>query len=175
MPREGAYSPACGRGRAGHTPGSAGGGRAHTAPVPGLRSGAWDGIPDRGRERSRSPRPEPPATSSTCVSSPLEGRDFVPCDPQCQATVSGCPGSLGQGEDKTGSCQGRQEVGSCRGASMEGWHLSRLPPLSPQPPEAAVGSGRGKAGSGGRGSLPRWVLGARLAILPQPAPGLPPR
>lgn len=32
-----------------------------------------------------------------------------------------------------GSCQGRQAVVSPKGASVEGWRLSQLPPLCPQP------------------------------------------
>lgn len=51
--------------------------------------------------------------------------------------------------------EGRQEVRNPRGASVEGWRLSPLPPLCPQPPEAAMGSGGGKEGSRGRDALAR--------------------
>lgn len=64
-----------------------------------------------------------------------------------------------------GLCQGRQEVGRPRGGSVEGWHLSQLPPRSPQPPEAAVGLAEETGAREEGASLPR-------PILPQPTPVL---
>lgn len=49
-----------------------------------------------------------------------------------------------------GLFRGRQRAGSPRHASVEGWHVSRLPPLSCQPPDATMGSGGVEEGSGGR-------------------------
>lgn len=76
---------------------------------------------------------------------------------------------MGGGQD--GLVPGRQEVGSPRGASVERWHLSRLPPESPASRDGC-GVWQRKQGSGGRASRPRWVLG--WPLLPQLAPCLLP-
>ena len=135
--------------------GSAGGGRRHTGPPP-LRAkvpGDGEDIPGGGPQRNQGLRPT--AGIKHLCELPAGGMWLGPlCDPQCRPTVQGCPGSPSQGEDKMGSCQGRWGAGSPRAASVEGWRPSQLPPLSPQPPEVAMGSGGGQESSGGSGSRP---------------------